>query len=54
MLLIPSGVAHGYMTGPQGALLVYAMNSQFNLCEPNEGRLPWDYFGRDLWDEDRG
>jgi dTDP-4-dehydrorhamnose 3,5-epimerase len=54
MLLIPSGVAHGYKAGPQGALLVYAMNSQFNIRDPNEGRLPWDHFGRDLWEEDRG
>jgi len=54
LLLIPSGVAHGYKAGPEGALLVYAMNSQFNLRDPNEGRLPWDYFGRDLWEDDRG
>ena len=54
MLLIPSGVAHGYKAGTQGALLVYAMNSQFDLRDPNEGRLPWDHFGRNLWEEDRG
>ena len=54
LLHIPSGVAHGYKAGPAGALLVYAMNSQFNLEDPNEGRLPWDYFGKELWEEDRG
>ena len=54
MLFIPSGVAHGYKAGPRGALLAYAMNSQFNIQDPNEGRLPWDYFGRELWEEDRG
>lgn len=54
ILYIPTGVAHGYKAGPQGALLVYAMNSQFNLQDPNEGRLPWDYFGKELWEEDRG
>jgi dTDP-4-dehydrorhamnose 3,5-epimerase len=54
MLLIPSGVAHGYKAGPEGALLVYAMNSQFNIQDPNEGRLPWDYFGNELWEDDRG
>ena len=54
MLLIPSGVAHGYRAGSEGALLAYAMNSQFNLQDPNEGRLPWDYFGEELWEEDRG
>jgi dTDP-4-dehydrorhamnose 3,5-epimerase len=54
LLHIPSGVAHGYKGGPAGALLVYAMNSQFNLEDPNEGRLPWDYFGAEIWEEDRG
>ena len=54
LLYIPSGVAHGYKAGPEGALLVYAMNSQFNPRDPNEGRLPWDFFGLELWAEDRG
>jgi dTDP-4-dehydrorhamnose 3,5-epimerase len=54
MLHIPSGVAHGYQAGTEGALLVYAMNSQFSLQDSNEGRLPWDYFGSELWEEDRG
>jgi dTDP-4-dehydrorhamnose 3,5-epimerase len=54
LLYIPSGVAHGYKAGPSGALLVYAMNGQFNAKEPNEGRLPWDYFGRELWEDERG
>ncbi|MBI4613645.1 MAG: dTDP-4-dehydrorhamnose 3,5-epimerase family protein [Planctomycetes bacterium] len=54
LLLIPSGVAHGYKAGPKGALLLYAMNSQFDTADPNEGRLPWDHFGLELWAEDRG
>lgn len=54
LLYIPSGVAHGYKAGPDGALLVYAMNNQFNPNDPNEGRLPWDYFGSELWEDDRG
>ena len=54
LLLIPSGVAHGYRAGGQGALLLYAANSQFDPVDPNEGRLPWDYFGAELWAEDRG
>jgi len=53
-LFIPAGVAHGYHAGAAGALLLYAVNVQFNLENPNEGRLPWDYFGADLWAEDRG
>ncbi|MEX2583388.1 MAG: dTDP-4-dehydrorhamnose 3,5-epimerase family protein [Gemmatimonadota bacterium] len=53
-LFIPAGVAHGYRAGGSGALLVYAMNQQFDPADPNEGRLPWDHFGADLWEEDRG
>lgn len=53
-LYIPAGVAHGYQAGPAGALLLYAMDQQFNLEKPNEGRLPWDFFGAELWAEDRG
>lgn len=54
LLHIPAGVAHGYKAGGEGALLVYAMNGQFDPAEPNEGRLPWDYFGAELWEADRG
>jgi dTDP-4-dehydrorhamnose 3,5-epimerase len=54
LLYIPTGVAHGYKAGSEGALLVYTMNSQFNLADPNEGRLPWDHFGAELWETDRG
>lgn len=53
-LHIPAGVAHGYQAGPAGALLLYGMDQQFNLENPNEGRLPWDFFGSELWAEDRG
>ncbi|WP_412030006.1 dTDP-4-dehydrorhamnose 3,5-epimerase family protein [Deinococcus yunweiensis] len=51
---IPSGVAHGYQAGDQGATLLYTMDAQFDLGDPNEGRLPWNHFGDDLWAEDRG
>ena len=53
-LFIPAGVAHGYRAGPEGALLVYAMDRQFEAAAPDEGRLPWDHFGAGLWEEDRG
>jgi dTDP-4-dehydrorhamnose 3,5-epimerase len=54
LLHVPAGVAHGYQAGPAGALLLYAMNSQFDPDDPNEGRLPWDHFGAELWEADRG
>jgi dTDP-4-dehydrorhamnose 3,5-epimerase len=53
-LHIPAGVAHGYRSGAGGALLVYCMDQQFDAADPNEGRLPWDHFGAELWEEDRG
>ncbi len=53
-LHIPAGVAHGYQAGPTGALLLYGMDQQFDLENPNEGRLPWDFFGAELWAEDKG
>jgi len=54
ILRIPGGVAHGYRSGASGALLIYGMNQQFDAHQPNEGRLPWDFFGADLWNQDRG
>ncbi|SMB90193.1 dTDP-4-dehydrorhamnose 3,5-epimerase family protein [Deinococcus hopiensis] len=54
MVHIPSGVAHGYQAGDAGATLIYTMDAQFNLADPNEGRLPWNFFGEALWAEDRG
>lgn len=54
MVHIPSGVAHGYQAGEVGATLLYTMDAQFNIEDPNEGRLPWNFFGDDLWAEDRG
>lgn len=54
LLMIPSGVAHGYRAGLRGAILLYAMNSQFDPADPNEGRLPWDFFGAELWADDKG
>ena len=53
-LHIPAGVAHGYQAGPEGATLLYMMDQQFSLERPNEGRLPWDFFGTELWSEDKG
>jgi dTDP-4-dehydrorhamnose 3,5-epimerase len=51
---IPAGVAHGYKASGEGATLVYAMDQQFNLENPNEGRLPWDTIGADIWSDDLG
>lgn len=51
---IPAGVAHGYKAGTAGAILAYVMDQQFNISEPNEGRISWSTFGHTLWEEDKG
>ena len=53
LLFIPAGVAHGYKAGSAGALLLYAASEAFDPDDPNEGRLPWDFFGPELWEEER-
>ena len=54
LLQIPAGVAHGYKAGAHGGTLLYGVDDPFDPADPNEGRLPWDFFGADLWEEDRG
>jgi dTDP-4-dehydrorhamnose 3,5-epimerase len=51
---IPAGVAHGYKASGEGATLVYMMDQQFNLENPNEGRLMWDQFGNEIWTDNHG
>ncbi|ACO47045.1 dTDP-4-dehydrorhamnose 3,5-epimerase family protein [Deinococcus deserti] len=54
MVHIPSGVAHGYQASEEGATLLYSMDAQFDLDDPNEGRIAWNVFGDELWETDRG
>lgn len=54
LLFIPSGIAHGYRAGSLGALLLYAATQTFDAENPNEGRIPWDHFGKELWEDNRG
>ena len=49
-----SALLRGYKAGLEGGTLLYAMDQQFNLSDPNEGRLSWDFFGAELWSENRG
>jgi dTDP-4-dehydrorhamnose 3,5-epimerase len=54
---IPPGVAHGVRNvGTAMGRIVYFTDLQFS-AEPSacdEGRLPWDFAGRDIWDITRG
>lgn len=50
ILYIPRGVAHGcanIATTP--TTIVYFVNQQFNLADPDERRLPWDILGAAFW-----
>jgi dTDP-4-dehydrorhamnose 3,5-epimerase len=57
LLRIPPGVAHGVRNlGAATGRIVYFTDLQFS-SEPatcDEGRLPWDYAGADVWDVTRG
>ena len=55
LLRIPHGVAHGVKNCySQPMYLFYATNQQFNPEQPDELRLPWDHFGADVWDLQKG
>ena len=57
LVRIPPGVAHGARNlGPATGRIIYFTDLHFSP-EPattDEGRLPWDYAGRDIWDVARG
>ena len=54
MLYIPKGVAHGTKNMGEHTLnLLYFVDQQFNLEDPDERRLPWDALGEDFWEPQR-
>ena len=57
LVRIPPGVAHGVRNlGTATARLIYFVDQHFTT-EPatcDEGRLPWDYLGADVWEITRG
>jgi dTDP-4-dehydrorhamnose 3,5-epimerase len=57
LVRIPPGVAHGVRNlGTAMGRIVYFTDVHFSP-EPSdcdEGRLPWDYLGGDVWDVTRG
>jgi dTDP-4-dehydrorhamnose 3,5-epimerase len=55
LLRIPAGVAHGVKNCyDRDMTLIYATSEQFNASLPDEHRLPWDSFGTDVWDLQKG
>jgi dTDP-4-dehydrorhamnose 3,5-epimerase len=57
LLRIPPGVAHGVrnLSTTRGQI-IYFVDTQFDPdpARCDEGRLPWDHFGTEIWDVVRG
>jgi dTDP-4-dehydrorhamnose 3,5-epimerase len=57
LVRIPPGVAHGVRNlGRATARIVYFTDLHFSAdpATGDEGRLPWDYLGADVWNPTRG
>ena len=55
MLYIPKGVAHGGMAlGKKPVDVIYLMNQNFSVSEPDEWRLPWNVLGNEFWEIQKG
>jgi dTDP-4-dehydrorhamnose 3,5-epimerase len=57
LVRIPPGVAHGCKNlGTGRASLVYFVDVHFSPdpAETDEGRLPWDFLGTEIWDVVKG
>jgi dTDP-4-dehydrorhamnose 3,5-epimerase len=54
---IPPGVAHGCrnLRPATTSTILYFVDVQFTTDETcDEGRLPWDHFGTQVWEVERG
>ena len=57
LVRIPPGVAHGVKNiGAARGRIIYFVDVQFQASrtEGDEGRLPWDFVGADVWDVVKG
>ena len=55
LVYIPRGVGHGVhnISNKEGTV-IYFVNQQFNLDDPDERRLAWDAAGAEFWVPERG
>ena len=55
LLYIPRGVAHG-LANPynETAHMIYFVNNAFNINNPDERRLKWDYLSESFWEVTKG
>ena len=57
LVRIPPGVAHGVknLKRTEVGAIIYFVDVQFSIDDScDEGRLPWDHFGAELWEVERG
>ena len=57
LVRIPPGIAHGVKNiGASRGRIIYFVDVQFQAApaECDEGRLPWDFAGADIWDVVKG
>jgi len=57
LVRIPPGVAHGAknLRPTEPSVIIYFVDLHFSVgAECDEGRLPWDHFGAQVWDVERG
>lgn len=55
LLYIPRGVGHGGANiGTEPATILYYVNQHFDLNDPDERRLPWDFLGKEFWEITQG
>jgi len=57
LVRIPPGVAHGVKNlGQARGRIIYFVDVQFSPDpdQTEEGRLPWDFAGADVWDQTKG
>lgn len=54
MILIPRGVAHGSAVfGDQAVNMYYFVDQHFNINDPDEKRVRWDFLGKEFWQPER-
>ena len=57
LVRIPPGVAHGAknLRHANPSVIVYFVDVQFSAdADCDEGRVPWDHFGAEVWEVERG
>jgi len=52
---VPRGVAHGVVNvNNKIGSIIYLVNQEYNINQPDEYRLPWDKAGADFWEIKKG